>query len=174
MAGPACCSLSWWASGARCGQSSQISHLVLHQGGDLLQAAGQLHLLAHRVLLQGTDDLSGQKRVPCLSPSPPPTGPGLCGPAFISAVADSSPGPPWGIWTDTKFLPNLGPSSPLPAGLGLNTPLPAGGAPSPWRALTLPGRNTCGCGCRVHAGLPDSEEQRCSSAGSTWASEAPA
>lgn len=124
VAGPACCSLSWWASGARCGQSSQVSHLVLHQGGDLLQAARQLHLLAHGVLLQGANDLSGQKRVPCLSP-------GLSGPASISAVADSCPGPPWGIWTDAKFLPNLGPSSSLPAGLGLNSPLPTGVAPSP-------------------------------------------
>lgn len=37
--------------------SSQVRHLVLHQGGYLLQAAGQLHLLGHGVLLQGTDDL---------------------------------------------------------------------------------------------------------------------
>ena len=50
--------------------SSQVSHLVLHQGGNLLQAAGQLHLLAHRVLLQGTDDLPGQRGPPRLRPRP--------------------------------------------------------------------------------------------------------
>ena len=49
---------------------SQIGHLVLYQRSDLLQAAGQLHLLAHRVFLQGTDDLPGQRRSPRLRPRP--------------------------------------------------------------------------------------------------------
>ena len=49
---------------------SQYGHLVLHQRGHLLQAAGQLHLLAHRILLQGTNDLPGQRRPPSLRPWP--------------------------------------------------------------------------------------------------------
>lgn len=59
------CSGRWWQdvllaplqAGGPQVTSSQVRHLVLHQGCYLLQAAGQLHLLAHGVLLQGTDDL---------------------------------------------------------------------------------------------------------------------
>lgn len=52
------CLLLWKLRGLapRC-WCSQVSHFVLYQGSDLLQAAGQLHLLAHGVLLQGADDL---------------------------------------------------------------------------------------------------------------------
>lgn len=38
--------------------------------------------------------------------------------------------------------------------------------PSPLKgALTSPGHNTCGCGCKVLEEPPDSGEQRCSSMG---------
>lgn len=36
---------------------SQVRDLVLHQGGDLLQTIGQLHLLTRAVLLQSHDHL---------------------------------------------------------------------------------------------------------------------
>lgn len=53
---PALCRGSGRPQGQR---SSEISNLVLHQGGDLLQPVGQLHLLTRTVLVQGHDDLMG-------------------------------------------------------------------------------------------------------------------
>lgn len=42
---------------------SEVGDLVLHQGGDLLQPIGQLHLLTGAVLVQRHDDLTGVGKV---------------------------------------------------------------------------------------------------------------
>lgn len=109
------------------GPSLQVRHLVLHQRRYLLQTAGQLHLLAHRVLLQGADDLPGKRRVPCLTPLPSVhqlrDTPALCpSQQKLPDLAGAAPCLPEESGLKSHLFPNLGPPSPPPVGPGYLLP----------------------------------------------------